>query len=696
MFIKGVEEGETEVQVSLLPLSDQQTFLQEELHALSTYHKRIFSDILEIVPEYMEWNIAESDKNYLIVPLKLNNQLTNGSIDFELIASMDTPTESTPETPSWPRSLVEYDNALVTTSHRDSVDLPIGVELFTVMVDHDITPLSPFPTPQFKSFQEYFQKKRNYEVKDLHQPGLKAYRFGISSLKYISSNYYGSGGGVSSLPRPKPDKKVHTVLFPEIVDIYHIRANVFKLIRCLPSILWRLESLLLMEDLTAEFNRDSFMKDAIFTDTPLRYGDTPPCTNITPSQQNGMDTINSDVVFHRRPDNSLLLQSLTPKAANDAVNLERLELLGDSLLKIVSTVYLYNQRINEHEGKLSSARSRRISNLKLYVKAKLKKTILGKILSNDLLMGSEGVGSPRERLRFVPPGYVIPSSQHGLPHEINPDALDVQLPSSEILKYLYHRFNDKMVADCMEALIGAFTISGGIEGGIRFMEWLKLDMTMPNKHETHLVFDPNITPSGESNMVPLIIAESSYIFRKHFGVVKTESIVNKETFNRFMSLAGRLQRIIGYTFTNHHLLFGALTHLSYTRHTPFGCYSRLEFLGDAVLDYLITAHLYHSDNSMTPGTISSIRSALLCNHRLAEMAVDIELNKFMIHSSPDLFKKVPIYCSALKKRKESVEIPKDSDEEDSDLDSEVCTHKLCQCIFIVITISVVLHSLMKI
>lgn len=654
--------------VSLIQLSDKPAFLKEELEVLSSYHRSVFSDVLQVIPQYMEWNITKctsADKDYLIVPLRLNgNQLTSGGVDFELIADMDTAMAGSTKTWSC------YNNALVSPTHREAVDIPIGTELYAVTVDQDITPLSPFPTPQFKSFQEYLQKKCNYEIKDVTQPGLKAYRFSINSLKYISSNYYGGGGSVSVMPQPpRGDKKLHTVLFPEIVKIYHIHANVFKLLKCLPSILWRLESLLLMEDLAAEFLRKDFMKDAVYTDTPLRYGDTP----LGYGDIDG--TIPTDV-FSRKPDNSLLLQSFTPKAANDAVNLERLELLGDSLLKIVSSVYLYNQRVGQHEGKLSSARSRRISNVKLYMRAKYKKTILGKIQSNDMLMGSDSSGSPLERIRYIPPGFIITPSLSGdyCPQEINLDGLDVHLPTQEVSKYLYHRFNDKMVADCMEALIGACTVSGGIEGGLSFMEWLKLDISTPERD--HLVFDPSISWAGESTNIPLIIAESSYIFRKHFGMMKpTQSGNSRETFNRFMAQTGGIQRTIGYVFTDHCLMFEALTHPSYSRPVSYGCFPRLEFLGDAVLDYLVTAQLFHSDHSMTPGTISSIRSALLCNRRLAELAIDMGLDKYCMHSSPDLFKEMGIYRSALMKKRlplYSTEIDEeDLSGEDSEHESEV-------------------------
>lgn len=66
------------------------------------------------------------------------------------------------------------------------------------------------------------------------------------------------------------------------------------------------------------------------------------------------------------PSPSIILQALTMSNANDGINLERLETIGDSFLKYAITTYLYCTYENVHEGKLSHLRSRQVSNLNLY------------------------------------------------------------------------------------------------------------------------------------------------------------------------------------------------------------------------------------------------------------------------------------------------------------------------------------------
>lgn len=48
------------------------------------------------------------------------------------------------------------------------------------------------------------------------------------------------------------------------------------------------------------------------------------------------------------------------------MSLERFETIGDSFLKFATTDYLYHTLLDQHEGKLSFARSKEVSNCNLY------------------------------------------------------------------------------------------------------------------------------------------------------------------------------------------------------------------------------------------------------------------------------------------------------------------------------------------
>lgn len=67
---------------------------------------------------------------------------------------------------------------------------------------------------------------------------------------------------------------------------------------------------------------------------------------------------------------------------------------------------------------------------------------------------------------------------------------------------------------------------------------------------------------------------------------------------------------------------------------------RLEFLGDAVLDYVITVHLYNTYPGMSPGLLTDMRSASVSNDCYARTAVKAQLYKSILHLSHDLHKHI--------------------------------------------------------
>ena len=95
---------------------------------------------------------------------------------------------------------------------------------------------------------------------------------------------------------------------------------------------------------------------------------------------------------------------------------------------------------------------------------------------------------------------------------------------------------------------------------------------------------------------------------------------------------------IGYRFRSKLYLVEALTHASYHPNRITPCYQRLEFLGDAVLDFLVTQHLYFRHGKLSPGQLTDIRQALVNNNIFAVIAVKKDFNKYLKEMSPTLFK----------------------------------------------------------
>ncbi|XOV82086.1 MAG: ribonuclease III [bacterium] len=83
----------------------------------------------------------------------------------------------------------------------------------------------------------------------------------------------------------------------------------------------------------------------------------------------------------------------------------------------------------------------------------------------------------------------------------------------------------------------------------------------------------------------------------------------------------RLQRQLGYRFSNPALLQQALTHKSYSKDNN----ERLEFLGDAVLGYLIGHRLYRLEKQHAEDALSLMRANLVRGSSLADVAKRINL-----------------------------------------------------------------------
>ncbi|KAK7273894.1 hypothetical protein RIF29_14961 [Crotalaria pallida] len=81
------------------------------------------------------------------------------------------------------------------------------------------------------------------------------------------------------------------------------------------------------------------------------------------------------------------------------------------------------------------------------------------------------------------------------------------------------------------------------------------------------------------------------------------------------------------------LLLEPITHLS-GKELGIDCYyERLEFLGDSVLDLLITCHLYKSYTYVDPGELTELRSASVSNENFAQVAVRHNLHPHLLHGS---------------------------------------------------------------
>jgi ribonuclease-3 len=95
----------------------------------------------------------------------------------------------------------------------------------------------------------------------------------------------------------------------------------------------------------------------------------------------------------------------------------------------------------------------------------------------------------------------------------------------------------------------------------------------------------------------------------------------------------RLEKKLGVVFRDKSLLQRALTHRSYLNEHPefpFEDNERLEFLGDAVLDFVTGEYLYHRFPEQREGSLTSLRSVLVRRTTLADFARQWDLGSHLM------------------------------------------------------------------
>lgn len=327
------------------------------------------------------------------------------------------------------------------------------------------------------------------------------------------------------------------------------------------------------------------------------------------------------------PGPAILLQALTLSNAGDGFDLERLETVGDSFLKQAITVYLFFAYPNVNEGKLSFLRSKQVSNYNLYK--------LGKRKGLQELI----VSSKFEPLESWLPLHYYSSSTLNQTGFLSSSQSSNQ---TKFDKYRDHCVSDKAIADCVEAIIGAYLITSGPQAALQVMSWFGLEV-LPR-----IRCDDAVDASSHQVLVPLpAVTEPPHI---HDPNKLSELLIGLEQF----------EASIGYKFRHPVYLVQAFTHASYTNNTITDCYQRLEFLGDAVLDYVITRYLFeYREHRLTPGELTDLRSSLVNNNIFAYLAVKFDFYKYFKYTSPQIFSIVDSFVQNQKKRNDDFDLDED-------------------------------------
>ncbi|PIL22783.1 Dicer [Ganoderma sinense ZZ0214-1] len=271
----------------------------------------------------------------------------------------------------------------------------------------------------------------------------------------------------------------------------------------------------------------------------------------------------------------LLVTAITAPTAQERFHYQRLETLGDTVLKFITSNQLYSDFPLWHEGYLSRKKDHAVANVNLAKWAVMK-----------------GLYRWIVRDRFVPRKWKPHYSICNVDEILDDSRESTPLASGTVTPILVNGKDDKkrsaedlstkMLADVVESLIGAAYEQGkfdlAIDCAAAFdlgLTWKKLPQYIEAMHHIDDIDD-----------VP-----------EHLALV---------------------EQMIDYRFNRPTLLVQALTHASYQGDSASMSLERLEFLGDSALDMIVVDYLYHAEGKdYSPGYMHIKKMAVVNSHILA-------------------------------------------------------------------------------
>ncbi|AEE77844.1 dicer-like 3 [Arabidopsis thaliana] len=476
-------------------------------------------------------------------------------------------------------NLIHFANA---SSDKNSLEELVVIAIHTgriysiVEAVSDSSAMSPFEVDAssgYATYAEYFNKKYGIVLAHPNQPLMKLKQSHHAHNLLVDFNeemVVKTEPKAGNVRKRKPN--IHAHLPPELLARIDVPRAVLKSIYLLPSVMHRLESLMLASQLREEI--DCSIDNFSISSTSI-------------------------------------LEAVTTLTCPESFSMERLELLGDSVLKYVASCHLFLKYPDKDEGQLSRQRQSIISNSNLH-----------RLTTSRKLQGyiRNGAFEPR---RWTAPGQF---SLFPVPCKCGIDTREVPLDPKFFTENMTikigkscdmgHRWVvSKSVSDCAEALIGAYYVSGGLSASLHMMKWLGIDVD----------FDPNLVVEA-INRVSL-----------RCYIPKEDELIE-------------LERKIQHEFSAKFLLKEAITHSSLRESYS---YERLEFLGDSVLDFLITRHLFNTYEQTGPGEMTDLRSACVNNENFAQVAVKNNLHTHLQRCATVLETQINDYLMSFQKPDET-------------------------------------------
>ncbi|CAK7565274.1 MAG: Dicer-like protein 1 [Sporothrix epigloea] len=297
-------------------------------------------------------------------------------------------------------------------------------------------------------------------------------------------------------------------------------------------------------------------------------------------------------------------------------NYERLELLGDSFLKMASTIALFTLVPDKNEFEYHVERMCMICNKNLF--------------NNALDLGIEEYIRSRGFDRSWYPPVVEESDKVAAQADVKKLLADSNIVSGPLRGLVLkkgkrqkpiddHALGDKSIADVCEAFIGAAYLT------------------------TYEVRDFDLAVRAVS-----VVTKSKYhpmqTYREYFEAYVPPEWQTAPATAAQAHMAKAVARSAGYTFRYPRLLRCAFMHPSYPRvYEQLPSYQRLEFLGDALFDMAAVDYLFHNYPDRDPQWLTEHKMAMVSNQFLATLSVTLGFHKHLLSFTGDLQNQIMEY-----------------------------------------------------
>ncbi|OTF74197.1 PAZ domain containing protein, partial [Euroglyphus maynei] len=258
-----------EVTVMIVPiLNIDFEITDEKRQQIENFHQYTFENVLPLGKSSIHFDRQNgSNGNYLIVPINSNGEQQK-TIDWEFL-ELIWHHKNDPK--SYDEEIFRHDdeNKFIFDEqlYQDAVVIPkyrkdkLQAFYYVAEICYDLTPQSPFPDHDYQTFEKYYNRKYGKQITNLQQPLLDvdhtSARLNLLTPRFLNRRGLNLSSIKSSGHQSKRNPQQKQILVPELCFIHPFPASFWRKAVCLPCILYRLNLLLIAEELRFKIAKEA-------------------------------------------------------------------------------------------------------------------------------------------------------------------------------------------------------------------------------------------------------------------------------------------------------------------------------------------------------------------------------------------------------------------------------------------------------